>query len=166
MGGSGKHIILNYYLPKGEDWFHTEHIIMLSSPQKSSKLKSPELSMSGKEEEKNGLGSGFMASTSVIHWVTPGWLLCYNDVISQSQSSRSSPISSNNPAKKFESSHEVILFLRNTLPNFLPFSCFCTEEREISRFLTELKYHRDLNHETLIRCIRGKMIGMYLFVSV
>lgn len=51
-----------------------------------------------------------------------------------------------NQPKKSDSRHEVILFLRNTLPNFLPFSCFCTEEQEISQFLTELKYDGDLNH--------------------
>lgn len=163
MGGSGKSIILNYYLPRGEDWFSTEHTRKLSSPLKSSKLNSPVLHISRKEEEITVVQvSGFMTSTSVIHWATPGWLLCYNGVISQSQSNCSSPISSNNPAKKFQSRHEGVLFLRNILPNFLPFSCFCTEKQEISRFLTELK-----TTENLIQCIRGKkMIQIYIFVSV
>jgi len=43
---------LNYYLLKGEDWFYTEQTRKLSSPQKSSELKSPELGISRKKKEK------------------------------------------------------------------------------------------------------------------
>ena len=52
VGGSGIGIILNYYLLKGEDWFYTEQTRKLSSPQKSSELKSPELGISRKKKEK------------------------------------------------------------------------------------------------------------------